>query len=900
MYKTAQAHSTPSHFRYELDNEVFAGDSTSIRRMTSEHRDVSPISTSRERFGRFREHTSRRESDEGPVLTLDQIDAGLASLPPQTTTRRKPVPNGHVHVLNGYQRENGEVGNPLLPMSEAKAEADTAPKPRGRHGRVRSTLSRIGPLAHIIIGLGTTVVLASLAFLTFLWFSSSKESTWRAIAVTGSGWMTRAVALTALCLRAAIALQASILTAMLASLALERGHILAIQLATFSTMRNSNSGPFWLTYQLATALFKIPHWLRKTLLLFAAVLLLVSTLLIQFSSTVLLSDLDLRPIPGKNQGSTAGTNFIFELDPNSEIIPQNPYKSVSRATAWSLHPPLFPTFAEYTEPPAVATDNVAQTGVRDTGLTLRAFLPIEDQQSRYSIRNYSGRATVLDNSVTCMRPQLNHTNLKVTGGLPGLALVTQIAPSVTLPSIYQHPIQNVDYNGDFYNSNAVANQACLIQPSDPGSWGLSFCQIEGVGSLLSAVTNSSSNITSNRVYGASYLAVNITSGTNEEWVIYTAQDAAENNGIGGAGFNPFYFADNGEWIDLLFNQNGSLTLSVSLCYTAFDSQDLFISAFSSENRTEPTPVFDQQEVTWRYDNIRRQLGQSSDGSFIHGLFEDRGVLQLNRSIDNWHPILPQDYARPDRQASNATGNQPTGFYSNTTYMSFLLDAAKMEGPYSLSDSLHNNYSAILSGGFTGTHSVVAAGALGGGVEYITAITPEATLTGIVQEILKNGGDIAHALQSLITVMSGLTYYDQLQQFNGQSETQQTMFELVLVPVRHRGYIGVLVVSLFHLLLMFVIIVAFVAETSVSSIGSSWQSTAQIRGPETRELLDRATLAKDVEVKDWMRRREGHLNGNGNFTFQNDVPHQPQKRSLRWDDVVAVRATQDGAGTELVY
>jgi hypothetical protein len=39
------------------------------------------------------------------------------------------------------------------------------------------------------------------------------------------------------------------------------------------------------------------------------------------------------------------------------------------------------------------------------------------------------------------------------------------------------------------------------------------------------------------------------------------------------------------------------------------------------------------------------------------------------------------------------------------------------------------------------------------------------MISLVQEIVQNGGSVAFALQSIITILAGVAYYDQLQQFN---------------------------------------------------------------------------------------------------------------------------------------
>ena len=75
----------------------------------------------------------------------------------------------------------------------------------------------------------------------------------------------------------------------------------------------------------------------------------------------------------------------------------------------STKPFVFPAFAEYPQS-GVPT---SLDGVRDTGPSIRAFLPINLEADRDRTMNYSGAAAVVDARVVCMRPVL--TNLSISG-----------------------------------------------------------------------------------------------------------------------------------------------------------------------------------------------------------------------------------------------------------------------------------------------------------------------------------------------------------------------------------------------------------------------------------------------------------------------------------------------------
>ena len=80
---------------------------------------------------------------------------------------------------------------------------------------------------------------------------------------------------------------------------------------------------------------------------------------------------------------------------NKNFIPM-----IRRQTPWARNPQIYPTFAEFSSPAP------ARNEVDDTGFLLRAFLPMLDSEQRKTLRNYTGKAFVLDSRVACQQPML--------------------------------------------------------------------------------------------------------------------------------------------------------------------------------------------------------------------------------------------------------------------------------------------------------------------------------------------------------------------------------------------------------------------------------------------------------------------------------------------------------------
>lgn len=90
-----------------------------------------------------------------------------------------------------------------------------------------------------------------------------------------------------------------------------------------------------------------------------------------------------------------------------------------------------------------------------------------------------------------------------------------------------------------------------------------------------------------------YLLLNVTLGETRDWQAVTENGAA-----------PPAFSERGEWVDLAYS-NGALVLSVTLCYSAFNTADIPVHISSPQNRTEPGPTYDLDQGQFHFDDIRK-------------------------------------------------------------------------------------------------------------------------------------------------------------------------------------------------------------------------------------------------------------------------------------------------------
>lgn len=283
--------------------------------------------------------------------------------------------------------------------SRAKAIAREVPRPaptsppsstralsRGGALPIRQSLGIWGCI--VIIG-GSIGALAGFGFLIFLWAArgSGDDATnaprvWRAIAL--HRWMSQAITLAALLIRVIAAAQASVCTAMLASLILEKREVRKSQAAQFSVMRGINDGPLKLLRLLLPSRQTILH--AESLLVFA---LTLSTFSLQFSTTILFSDI--------YDGTVAG-----------DTIPIRVKHSILNETAHiviSTFQYQAPVNAVYGEVPSNRSSAPDSRGFSDGGLVQRSFLPFDKQQNRTAVRRFEGDGVTMNTRVACMRPE---------------------------------------------------------------------------------------------------------------------------------------------------------------------------------------------------------------------------------------------------------------------------------------------------------------------------------------------------------------------------------------------------------------------------------------------------------------------------------------------------------------
>jgi hypothetical protein len=471
-------------------------------------------------------------------------------------------------------------------------------------------------------------------------------------------------------------------------------------------------------------------------------------------------------------------------------------------------------------------------------LTLRAFLPLSVASDRENIQRYSGRTTVLDARVTCQRPQLIGEVVRAVN--TDLVLNGTFLPSRSTPRLGNFTVDlSSNLNSDNGLSPGVVGLAdevpisfsCLAPTAEDGvvngtQWRTSLCQLAegGSGTLslagglvsefrplsASPAANSSLEVKEDSsLYGTAYLLLNVTLGNSTNWQAVTEKIA-----------NPPAYSERGEWVDLVYS-GGTLVLSITLCYSAFDTADIPVHISSPENRTEPGPAFDLNQGQFHFDAIRRQLGQTGSDALV-----DRGVLGLASQRHSW-------FANGDELAP---------------VVSILRGYANLNGfDFRGNDG---NISAVLwQSSMCGSKRVPTINN-----DNVPMICPNLKHVWLFQEIIQSGGSVAFALQSLITSVVGVQYYSVLPQFDKAEDIQQTYFLLTNIAKHRAGFIVVILVVAIHLFIVGLVAALFLQHSRYSMLGNTWQAISQVITTDTREYVEKALTMSDGEIEHAMKQR----------------------------------------------
>ena len=132
------------------------------------------------------------------------------------------------------------------------------------------------------------------------------------------------------------------------------------------------------------------------------------------------------------------------------------------------------------------------------------------------------------------------------------------------------------------------------------------------------------------------------------------------------------------------------------------------------------------------------------------------------------------------------------------------------------------------------------------------------------DVLKETRNPALAMQSLLTSLTRMAYYEWLPTFNVKQDLKIKSFKSCQVPQSHRGFTIVMTTLLIHHILFAIVALLFFKKTRYSMLNNAWQAISQVTSPSTAQMLEQATMIQDKTVRGWL---DGSTAGRRRYAIQ---------------------------------
>ncbi|KAI0838856.1 hypothetical protein F5Y06DRAFT_286831 [Hypoxylon sp. FL0890] len=660
---------------------------------------------------------------------------------------------------------------------------------------MRESLGITGCL--IIIG-GTIGSLAGLGFIIFLWTAhgssfeaSEAPKAWRTIML--NGWMEQATTLSTLLIRIITASQATVCTAMLASLFLEKRHVRKADVVHFSVIRAVNDGP----RKLAELIFSSPKSTFLHIETFLVLSLALSGLALQFSSTILFSDFHDSALVGF--GSPVQVVNYITQSVNGLFL-----------SHFESEKPINAIFGEVVSNASSAPDS---KGFSDTGLKQRAFLPFDTPDNRTEVRVFQGDTAVMNSRFACMRPNIDGAVYSSRFGdpIPGL----ESFPGGLFSGLLEYGSSLRDSHSDSSLCNSQGCFSTTYNCSIPGAsddvsgYQSAFCSVGAVGGEFwlgydnIGWQNSDGPWTNRSLITLVYSSNMLTT----EW---SSLDERFN-------FTPTSTVEQGEWSVLQIAPDRFL--NVSLCFSAFNVDLQHVDMVAEGPLKEPIGNWSMLGI-WDSSAVRTFLGVDP----LHQSHAERSVLTIT---DMRQPDHNSSDLKEGERALNGTQTQLTYNY--------------------LGYSLYTDLSRGASGYTTwqGCLKCIFAG---------NTVHPEFAM--LVEDTINATGRAADALQSYTTALALTWYTDFLKTLTGTIEVNIAFSKTVQTAHMCqgggcKGLISVAALLGFYLFCVLLTTILFLRHISHSRQGNTWHAVSQLLGDELQEALEKGNDKNDAAMEKWM-------------------------------------------------
>ncbi|KAI0418198.1 hypothetical protein F5X98DRAFT_373993 [Xylaria grammica] len=694
----------------------------------------------------------------------------------------------HVSVPEDYREENEDEH-----QSDTIASQTSQNDPDSNPTRRLAILESIGGYGLLVIIGGAIASITTLAFLIFLWTGRGSSPgaihaspAWRAI-VLGE-WIAQATTLATLVIRSVVAAQATVCTALLASLLLERHRVPKSDVAQLSVLRAINDGPLKLTWLVLRSLSRLVC--METALVFS---LAIGLLALQFASTILFSDLHQLTIAANVAPFTANDYLAENL---TKIY--NTYDLSNQ-----------PTYAVFGELPYNTSSTPDVKGFSATGPRTRAFIPLAEPSNRTSVHTYNGNAVSLFSSVACMRPIIRSS----------------------YAGAYTNRVNGIDYNygrvagslqyGESLReahsvSNLCSSEGCLaihFNCTIPGlwvhrpDWKGSFCVADTVGdspyegSGLSRSWDSVTEPWSN--YSIVYLFFSTNMYDTDWGMLRTPRP-----------LNSVPKANIGEWSSYEIKPNRFINMT--LCFSSFHIDLRSVKLAATGDLEEPQESW-SAVADGETSQVRKYLGVSE----ANATFADRGILTIENTEEpeRLSPVLAED--KLIGKVNLTLAEFTTSLFEEAVYYTLIA--------YVGSEA---SFPACTVCNFLGMQH-------------------HFELAGLVGDTIYDTGRAADALQAYTTVVANSFFHEFRKGFHGTEEVHIAFTKTVQAAACQiygcKGLIAVASLIAFHLACVALTTGTYARLTKYSRQGNTWHAVSQLTGPQLETTLQKANDMGDDEL-----------------------------------------------------
>ncbi|KAI1322789.1 hypothetical protein F5Y16DRAFT_404123 [Xylariaceae sp. FL0255] len=443
----------------------------------------------------------------------------------------------------------------------------------------------------ILIG-GSLMTFLALSYLVFLWRGYSHESVqttnlWRIIVL--HGWATQSVTLTTAVLRTISAAQTSLCISFVAALLLETRGVPVSQAAHFSITRvlGSTGEAFKLMLRMmrtqqGRSLILTPETL-------VASVLVLTSLAMQFSSTILVSDF----------GSTRLTQ---SRNYNLVNVAMSPAAMDNVGDYLTFGDPASSTVL-FGELDSQNDPMPTTSGVSDTGVRRRVFLPYE-KDDRLDLQSFSG-ATFTFDTRPGMTGAIEYNQTLLNGGLNRTAsCFTQDSVQFCLPEVFNLTIP-------------ITKE--VVAPA------------ESPAAIYHLQLNPDDGVTAMPLWDQESTPFNFTAGSWAHLVLVTNVSRAFWNNLS----DPLELGSplpSGEWSS--YELAPSQFLNLSLCFSGLDSSVSNLTVTGHINQSEPLLPWITQNYTYDTTWVQNMMGST----MIRRNTSERGIFSVVGAIQDQTPL----------------------------------------------------------------------------------------------------------------------------------------------------------------------------------------------------------------------------------------------------------------------